>query len=195
MAAMPRRSLLVEPEFGLGTTDHLVPFQCSIRVRSALPPNSNPAAHTSLLELAATAFSSLLEVPTLGLRTECHEVPSKCSVRVLKAGDDPRNVPTAQTSDEDTVATAVSSLKSLLRFGVRWMVQMLPAAVPAAGWRKRSAEIAPSRAMERWSERATFCIGASEPVWGSMAPAFAGAMEDTNETLARLARLSGWVVP
>ena len=133
MAATPRRSLLVEPEFGLCTTDHLVPFQCSIRVRSALPPNSNPAAHASLLEWAATAFSSLLEAPTLGLCTERHEAPSKCSMRVLKAGDEPRNVPTAHTSEDETVATAVSSLKSLLRFGVRWMVQMLPAAVPATG--------------------------------------------------------------
>src|SRR5438094_316076 len=98
-AVTPVRKLfpfVVGNGFGLGTTNHVVPFQCSVSVRSIVAPSRNPTAHASVLESAEAAFNSLFKVPLLGLWRARHVVPSKCSISVLKALDDgPRNVPTA----------------------------------------------------------------------------------------------------
>ena len=82
-AATPRRSFRPEPTFALATTDHLVPFQCSVSVRSADPAIWNPTAHASLPASAETAFNSLFSVPLLGLLRAFHVTPSKCSISVL----------------------------------------------------------------------------------------------------------------
>src|SRR5437588_567300 len=129
MATTPRRSLLDEPTLGLGRTDHRAPFHRSVRVLSVIPASRNPTAQASVPESAETAFNSLFNVPTLGLWEARQEVPSKCSISVLKALEDgPRNVPTAQASEAVSAETADSWLKSVLRLGVRWFVQMAPAA-------------------------------------------------------------------
>src|SRR5437016_3519846 len=113
IAATPRRSLLLEPTFGLATTAHLVPFHRSVSVLSVEPASSNPTAHASVLESADTAFSSLFDVPRLGLLTARQEVPSKCSISVLKALEDgPRNVPAAHTSEAVFADMPESWLKS-----------------------------------------------------------------------------------
>src|SRR5439155_5645574 len=130
-AATPRRSFRPEPTFALATTDHLVPFQCSVSVRSTDPTTWNPTAHASVLESAEAAFNSLFSVPLLGLLRAFHVVPSKCSISVLKANDDgPRNVPTAHTSEAVFAETPESWLKSLLRFGVGWMVHVVRGFTP-----------------------------------------------------------------
>src|SRR6266540_2133643 len=130
-AATPRRSLRSEPTFGLASTDHLAPFQCSVSVRSTDPTTWNPTAHASVVESAETAFNSLFKFPLLGLLRARHVAPSKCSISVLKANDDgPRNLPTAHTSEAVFAETPESWLKSLLRFGVGWMVHVVPGFTP-----------------------------------------------------------------
>jgi len=54
VAATPLRTFLVEEGFGLATSLHAVPFQCSIRVWFALPLKEKPAAQALLAEVAAT---------------------------------------------------------------------------------------------------------------------------------------------
>ncbi len=59
------RQFLNVHNYGLGMTFHAVPLKCSIK--ELLPVLSNPTAHTSLGESAATASSLLLVPPSLGL--------------------------------------------------------------------------------------------------------------------------------
>src|SRR5215469_15269862 len=66
-----------EPEFGLGTTVHLLPFQCSIRVRKLVVLFSKkPNAHALFFEMATTPLSvsvSVAPVAGFGLGTTRHE--------------------------------------------------------------------------------------------------------------------------
>src|SRR6266508_810685 len=93
-AVTPVRKLfpfVVGKGFGLGTTLHEVPFQCSASVAFVTP--TAPTAHASVVESAETAFNSLFKFPLLGLLRARHVAPSKCSISVLKANDDgPRNL-------------------------------------------------------------------------------------------------------
>src|SRR5689334_14475438 len=85
-AATPDSTLpRVPPGLGLGTCVHLVPFQCSIKVR--LPPaldGYEPTAQASLAEVAATEISSL-PAEGLGLGTCVQAVPFQCSAKVRTA--------------------------------------------------------------------------------------------------------------
>src|SRR5450755_1201226 len=69
-----------EPTFGLGTTAHEEPFQCSINV--ARTPGVRvlyePTAHTSVDELAATALSPWLVGPGSGVATAVQLEPFQC---------------------------------------------------------------------------------------------------------------------
>src|SRR5207249_2539658 len=58
--------------FGLATTFHRVPVQCSTSVRPPLPLPSVPTAHTFFTERAVTPFRKLVLVPTFGLATVLH---------------------------------------------------------------------------------------------------------------------------
>jgi hypothetical protein len=139
-----------DPEFGLGTTDQRAPFHRSIRVLSVFPAIRKPTAHASLAESAETALSSLLDVPEFGLRTARHEVPSKCSIRVLNALEEgPRNVPAAHTSVLERAEIADNWLKSLLRFGVDWMVQTLASPAASAKSANTPTTASPDRRIER----------------------------------------------
>src|SRR5213593_3831467 len=88
------------PGLGLGTTDHVLPFQCSVRVWLGVncPLEYSPAAQTSL-PLPVAALRLLVSVPTLGLATCDHALPFQCSVSV-RPGWPPvlLYIPTAQTS-------------------------------------------------------------------------------------------------
>src|ERR1043166_576414 len=72
------------PGLGLGTTDHALPFQCSVSVWLGVncPLEYSPAAQTSL-PLPVTALRLLVSVPTLGLGTCDHALPFQCSVSVI----------------------------------------------------------------------------------------------------------------
>src|SRR5829696_5790088 len=74
------------PVFGLGTSPHSLPFQCSV---SVLPPASLdmsatylPTAHASLVERASTA-SSVLGASAFGLETMVQAAPSQCWMSVF----------------------------------------------------------------------------------------------------------------
>src|SRR6185437_2470636 len=71
------------PGSGLGTLDHLLPFQCKVKVWSSLCPPltcllEKPTAQALLAELAATALRSPL---LTGLATRLHLAPSQCKIR------------------------------------------------------------------------------------------------------------------
>src|SRR5437868_11177840 len=85
--------------FGLGTTFHEDPFQCSVSV--LLP--CDPTAHTSEDEMAVTLASRASPART-GVETMLQAVPSQCSATVPSSPSP--TAPTAQTSFELTAATA-----------------------------------------------------------------------------------------
>src|SRR5439155_17339848 len=100
----------------LDTTDHAVPFQCSISVA----PLWLPTAHTSFAARATTPFRAANPRPTLGERTSDHLAPSQCWINGMPAWLlllCPN--PTAHTSFEATPSTASSSFAScpMLRVG------------------------------------------------------------------------------
>src|ERR1700686_2102739 len=108
-AVTPKRG--VSP--GLETIVQLLPFQCAMRVKRpmALGSSKKPTAHTLVEERANTPSSSTLAncAGGFGLGTMLHLVPFQCSIKVCltKAappGSGPK--PTAQTSVEETAATA-----------------------------------------------------------------------------------------
>jgi len=70
--------LKVAPGFGLRTTDHPVPFQCSINVRELKESllDDAPTAQTSFSATAATALRLLGWFPELGLATICQSAPN-----------------------------------------------------------------------------------------------------------------------
>src|SRR5215831_134237 len=91
-------SAVAVPVFGLATTFHDVPFQCSMTV---LPPSCSPAAHTLLVASEVTASRAAVGA---GSRVHCR--PLKCMVRA--AGVAPETAPTAQISEGDTTAMSAS---------------------------------------------------------------------------------------
>src|SRR5579864_9621524 len=110
-----------ESGLGLETIVHLLPFQCSIRVKRGrlLGFSKKPTAHTLVEERANTPSSSTLAncAGGFGLGTMLHLVPSQCSIKVCltKAappGSGPK--PTAQMSVEETTATALSLAPNVL---------------------------------------------------------------------------------
>jgi hypothetical protein len=105
------------------TMVQLWPSQCSASGASSWP--TRPTAHTSLELIAATAVKNPPTSGGLGVGTMVQEVPSQCGARVEFTLA--TLCPTAQASGAEIVVIAASWLKSLLRLGVGWMVQALPA--------------------------------------------------------------------
>src|SRR5581483_5975632 len=108
---------------GLGTTDHVEPFQCSMRLW-ALVPVSLPTAQTLL---AATTTSPCKRVSSVAGRAADGTIdqaePVKCSTRARKGPLPTREKPTLQASVELTLATPSSSLKFdpvTLGLGTTW---------------------------------------------------------------------------
>src|SRR4029077_6690456 len=91
-------SAVAVPVFGLVTTFHDVPFQCSMTV---LFPSCAPAAHTLLVASAVTASRA-----AVGAGTRVHCRPLKCIVRAAGGGaEDP---PTPPHARGDTTAMSMS---------------------------------------------------------------------------------------
>src|SRR5690348_12038140 len=125
VAATANRSL-VEPGAGLGTRAHLVPFQCRIRVRWAVPVAERPTAQALLAEVAATPVRELAVAvpPWLGLGTCAHVLPFQRKVRVRSAV--PLSVkPTAHALEVEVAPTAARSLVGP-GLGLGTCVQVLP---------------------------------------------------------------------
>src|SRR4051812_36784101 len=106
------RSVLSRLVFGVGTTDHLLPFQCCASVESVavavLPPL--PTAHTSLAPLPVTALSS---VPTGVTGVDSVQVlPLKCSTSELRVKSAYSVLPTAHTLFD---ASAVTAFRPVVR--------------------------------------------------------------------------------
>src|SRR5438105_4900216 len=80
-ATTPSRASEDAPTLGLGWTFHVVPFQCSTRVRYVVPLEERPTAQALEAEMTATPFSALL-LPTFGLGRTRHAVPFQCSMSV-----------------------------------------------------------------------------------------------------------------
>src|SRR5690348_3413305 len=115
VAEILERTLPVLLRFGLLTTFHEVPSQCSISVTVApFEPAWNPTANTLFEASAMTPFSALLlVVGSLGVGTTVHLVPSKCIAMVRKRALHGKVNPTAQTSLLETAATEFSTLPKL----------------------------------------------------------------------------------
>src|SRR5262249_1279101 len=90
--------------FGLVTTFHVVPFQCSM---TGPCPSCTPAAHTLLVASAVTARRE-----ALGAETRLHCCPLKCKVSAV--GVAPPTAPTAQMSEGEIAAMSVSSPPMIL---------------------------------------------------------------------------------
>src|SRR5438093_1204985 len=58
--------------FGLGTTDQVVPFQCSTRADRASPDRLLPTAQMSVGETTSSAANPLSSEPTFGLLMMFH---------------------------------------------------------------------------------------------------------------------------
>src|SRR5919198_1029199 len=87
-AATPLRLLVASYEvsgFGLATTRHLLPFQCSTWVSLAPPAcDCDPTAQTFERDPAATPLSTLSAPEDgLGLETMLQRVPFQCSTSVF----------------------------------------------------------------------------------------------------------------
>jgi len=107
------RKLAFEPTFRLGCTAHVVPFQCSIKVRATPPFVSwKPTAHAFVDEVAATAMSWSCTVPMFGLDPIVHELPFQCSIRVLATSPAVQRTPTAQALEEDVTVTSFKPLSN-----------------------------------------------------------------------------------
>src|SRR3989442_8515272 len=73
IATTPTRTLSPAPWFGVWTTLHALPFQCSASVLATLPVlKKSPTAHTSLAVTALMAFSSLPPPSAFALVTAFH---------------------------------------------------------------------------------------------------------------------------
>src|SRR5215813_8969340 len=121
LAVAARRVFSPDPEFGLGTTDHLTPSQCSTRVRKLVVVFSKkPNAQAFFAVMATTAASALVvwkPAAGFGLGTIVQRAPFQCSIRVLNA---PPLLyePTAQTSLAEVAATALSVADPLVGLGL-----------------------------------------------------------------------------
>src|SRR5258707_13802424 len=84
------RRLLTVPGFGVGTVVQPEPFQCSMRVASAVPLSSAPTAQASHGESTVTPSRSLKVVPGLSGWTPVH---LSHPVTELRAGQEPVTCP------------------------------------------------------------------------------------------------------
>src|SRR5215831_3962637 len=84
MAVTPSSSLslLLSGGFGVGTTLHWLPSQCSASVLLS----ARPTAHTSLADTTATASRALLLESGFGLVTTCHAPVDGEVARAASAG-------------------------------------------------------------------------------------------------------------
>src|SRR5579863_235662 len=83
-ATTPCRSLSPPGGFGLETTLHVEPSQCSVSVATTSPGDAqfNPTVQISSGATPATDHSSLSNNPTFGLDTTLHLEPFQCSISV-----------------------------------------------------------------------------------------------------------------
>ena len=109
-------SVLADPSFGLGSTFHACPFQCSINVSAEVPFLRSPTAHASRGELAAIPKSWLSVLPGLGLVMTLHVVPFQCSTSVFVEVPTVYH-PTAQASQAESMATPRNSLLPVPMYG------------------------------------------------------------------------------
>src|SRR5205823_2145651 len=101
--ATPNSWLFCVPWFGLGTTVHVEPSQCSVSVRAgAGAARVFPTAHTSFEPIAEMDMSSS-PAPDGGAGTIAQAEPSQCSIRVPRWSN-----PTAHTSSAATAVTPSS---------------------------------------------------------------------------------------
>src|SRR5215469_3992326 len=117
---------------GPGTVCQLVPSKCSKNVLSpaggGAPRFIEPAAHTSLGPVPATALSVSAELP--GVLAICQRVPSQCSTRLpdgelVSGATSPMN-PTAQASLELRSATACGEACWVAGWAIATCCQLVP---------------------------------------------------------------------
>src|SRR6516164_5911814 len=117
---------------GPGTVCQLVPLKCSKNVLSpaggGAPRFIEPATHTSLGPVPATALSVSAELP--GVLTICQRVPSQCSTRppdgeLVPGATSPVN-PTAQASFEPRSATPCSRACWVGGWAIATCCQLVP---------------------------------------------------------------------
>src|SRR5215472_15244170 len=108
-AAIPFRIVSRDgpPGLGLATWAQFWPFQCRIRLRSAVPLKNVPTAQALLAEVGATPYSAPL-VPGCGLATWAQLWPFQCRINGWSVVPLPKK-PTAQAPVADTVRTALSA--------------------------------------------------------------------------------------
>src|SRR5215475_2972759 len=93
---------------GLGTIRQAVPFQCTIRVRNAVPSLNLPTAQMLRAESACTLTSSAA-MPISGPGTSFQAEPVQCSINMVS--DPPLFwYPTAHALHDDTTVTPCSTL-------------------------------------------------------------------------------------
>src|SRR5690349_19501091 len=111
---------------GVATMLQLFPFQCSVNG----PSSWNPAAQTSLAEIAATAARPLFPCGLgFGLGTALQLVPSQCSITAVGWAENPPvgtpgPVPTAQTLAGDSAVRGPTPPKRRCAAGI-W-AQLVP---------------------------------------------------------------------
>lgn len=116
IATTPRSMLvakLPEAGLGLGTTFHLVPFQCSMSVCGPEPLSWLPTAQASLPDVAATAFRP--DEPRLGLDTTRHEQAR----RVTGSGEAAPDEATDEATGTTSAAIAANGSNTLMRRNLR----------------------------------------------------------------------------
>src|SRR2546430_15671619 len=99
--------------FGLGTTVHVAPSQCSIsEVPWASSPELfwSPTTHTSPVETGASAFRKSFPAEGLGVGTIDHVLPFQCSASPRSRPPDWKWYPTLQTSRDEIAAKAWRTL-------------------------------------------------------------------------------------
>src|SRR6266568_2004022 len=119
----PLRTLSRVPPFGLETTLHVWPFQCSVSVLVLL---NSPTAQTSVEETAVTPNRKLLPLLPFGLVTTLQLEPFQCSISVLGISWALLNHPTAQTSFVAMAVTPRRPLWNALGLGLATMLHCVP---------------------------------------------------------------------
>src|SRR5215469_9435587 len=128
VAVTPNSSSLLPapPGLGLAPCVQAVPFQCRIRVWSAVPLSKVPTAHASVADTACTLDRSLKSRLGFGLSTCVQLLPSKCRIKASSMPWLSRNPPTAQTSVLEAASMLVMCKWSLGKNGVGWIDQDVP---------------------------------------------------------------------
>src|SRR4029450_10985744 len=123
--------LKVVPGFGLGTTLHVEPSQCRVRVTGPDLPPVHPTAQMSFVEIATTPYRRGTE-PAGGPGTMLHCVPFQCKIN----GAEGSARPTAQSSlgEPGTAVTAVRLLCCLGTFGLGTTLQLVPSQCSTSVW-------------------------------------------------------------